>query len=155
MNGEEMHELYGDLWREHAGGAVVAITTSGMLTRAGAAVLLRGCAMQARQRFPGLPKVLGALIRQHGNHVYDLGRRIVSFPIEEDPFQIADPRLIERSCRELVDLADYKNWTKIVVPRPGCGGGGLAWSEVRSVLARHFDGRFYVITDKEDQDETC
>ena len=132
----------------------MAITTSEMLSKAGSAVMLRGCSRQARQRYPQLPKTLGRLIRQHGSHVFDLGRRLVSFPVEEDPYQLADLQIVERSARELVELADYKGWQRVVVPRPGCGGGGLVWADVRPLLAKHFDDRFLVITDKEVADAT-
>lgn len=144
-----MREIVGDLWQEHAGGAVVAITTNGMVNRVGRAVLLQGCARQARERFPDLLNTLGALLRQHGNHVFDLGHQIVNFPVEEDPYQVPEMRLIDQSCRELVELADYKGWQKIVVPRPGCGGGGLEWQDVKTVLQRHFDERFHIITNAE------
>lgn len=144
-----MNEIFGDLWQEHAAGSVIAITTNGAVNKFGKANMMRGCARQARERFPDLMKTLGLLIRQHGNHVFDLGHHLVSFPVEEDPHQVPDMRLIDRSCRELVALADYKQWQRIVVPRPGCGGGGLEWAEVKTVLARHFDARFYVITNKE------
>ena len=124
----------------------MAITTNGAVNKVGRAIMLRGCARQARDRFPELLKTLGTLIRHHGNHVFDLGHQIVSFPVETDPYQVPDMRLIEQSCRELVELADYKGWQKIVVPRPGCGGGGLEWSDVRTPLARYFDERFHIIT---------
>lgn len=149
-----MHEIVGDLWSEHDDGAVVAITTNGMVNKVGRAVMPRGCARQAQERFPGLLATLGSLLRQHGNHVFDLGHQIVSFPVEEDPYQVADMHLVERSCRELVELADYKGWQKVVVPRPGCGGGGLQWPDVKSILVRHFDARFYVITNEETSDAT-
>ncbi len=138
-------ELSGDLWDGHDVGAVVVITTSGAVSKKGAGLLLRGCARQARDRFPELSTTLGALICQHGSQVFDLGHRIVSFPVEADPFQVPDLRLIEKSCRELVLLTNDRGWQKIVVPRPGCGGGGLAWADVRPILARHFDERFIVI----------
>ncbi len=144
-----MREICGDLWNEHAKGDVVAITTNGMVNKVGRAIMPRGCARQARERFPELLQTLGLLLRQHGNHVFDLGHQIVSFPVEQDPYQVPEMRLIERSCRELVELADYKGWQKVVVPRPGCGGGGLQWSDVKTILERHFDERFHVITVKE------
>ncbi len=144
-----MHELIGDLWAEHARGAVVAITTNGIVNKVGRAVMPRGCARQARERFPEILKTLGSLLRQHGNHVFDLGHQIVSFPVEMDPYQVPEMPLIERSCRELVELADYKGWQKVAIPRPGCGGGGLQWADVKTILERHFDDRFHVITSKE------
>lgn len=144
-----MKEIIGDMWQEHAEGAVVAITTNGAVNKVGKATMLRGCARQARARYPDLLQTLGALIRQHGNHVFDLGHQIVSFPVEVDPYQVPEMRLIEQSCRELVELADYKGWQKIVVPRPGCGSGGLNWPEIKTLLERHFDERFHVITIQE------
>jgi hypothetical protein len=140
-----MLEVTGDLWALHAAGAVVAITTNGLVSKAGKAVMLRGCARQARGLFPRLPRTLGVLIRQHGNHVFDLGQRIVSFPVEDDPYRVPDLQLIERSCAELVELCDDRRWRQVFVPRPGCGHGGLEWAEVRSVLERYFDDRFHVI----------
>jgi hypothetical protein len=130
-------------------GAVVAITTNGTVNKVGRAVMMRGCARQAREHFPELMKTLGSLISQHGNHVFDLGHQIVSFPVETDPYQVPETGLIEQSCRELVELADYKGWQKVVVPRPGCGGGGLEWLEVKTILERYFDERFHVITIQE------
>ena len=147
-----MHEIIGDLWKEHAGGAVVAITTSSLLTNDGKAVMLRGCARQARGRFPDLPQILGEQLLNHGNHVFDLGRRIVSFPVEIDPYRNPELGIIEESCRELVELTEYKGWQKVVVPRPGCGGGGLEWPVVRPILQRYLDERFYVITLQETDD---
>jgi hypothetical protein len=145
----DMREISGDLWVEHAAGTVVVITTNGMVNKVGRAVMPRGCARQARERFPELLQTLGLLLRQHGNHVFDFGHQIVSFPVEVNPYQVPAMPLIERSCRELVELADYKGWQKVVVPRSGCDGGGLDWSDVKIILARHFDERFHVITSKE------
>lgn len=141
-----MREVTGDLWDWHAQGAVIAITTGAAVDKRGRSLMLRGCARQAQDRNPRLREILGSLIVQHGSHVFDLGNRIVSFPVETTPFENPGLGRIEQSCRELVELADYKGWQQIVVPRPGCGGGGLDWSEVRPVLERYFDRRFLVIT---------
>ena len=141
-----MIEVKGDLWALHAAGEIVAITTGGAVDKRGACLMPRGCAGQAKSRFRGIDKVLGALISEHGFHVHDLGNRVISFPVEISPFDTPSLTLIERSCRELVHLVNRKGWREIIVPRPGCGGGGLEWPEVRPILGRHFDDRFHIIT---------
>ena len=140
-----MQEVYGDIW-DYLGKAVIVITTSGSLTRDGRAVLGRGCARQAAERFQNLALQLGALLQEQGNHVHNLGNGLVSFPVEESAWALPDLRLIARSALELKELADREGWETIVVPRPGCGGGGLSWHEVRSLLMSQFDDRFLVIS---------
>jgi len=142
-----MIEVTDNIW-EYLGRAVIAITTNGSLSRDGRAVLGRGCARQAGERFPALPARLGALIREHGNHVQVIGDGLVSFPVEETAWSLPDPGLIARSARELRELADRERWETIVVPRPGCGGGGLRWREVGPLLMELFDERFLVISAK-------
>jgi hypothetical protein len=149
-----MLELSGDLWKLHDDGAVVAITTGGAVSRSGRAALPRGCAQEANQRFPQLATILGGLIQQHGNHVFDLGERLVSFPVEHTPWEHPDPALIERSCRELVQLATTNGWLQVIVPRPGCGTGGLSWRDVRPLLHKYFDDRFTVINKEGDSHAT-
>lgn len=141
-----MKEIHGDLWDFHRQGLVVAITTGGRVETGGLCAMPRGCARQARDRFDGLAWTLGQLILAKGNHVFDLGQRIVSFPVENSPFEVPDIRLIERSCRELLELTDYKGWQQVVVPRPGCGGGGLLWPEIKPKLEKFFDERFLIIS---------
>ena len=140
-----MLESCEDIWDYH-GKAIIAVTTSGSLTRAGNAVMGRGVARQAALRFPQLPEKLGALLREHGNHVHLLGEGIVSFPVEESAWACPELRLISRSALELRQLADREGWVRVVVPRPGCGGGGLDWREVRPLLDGHFDDRFLVVS---------
>jgi hypothetical protein len=140
-----MREIHGDLWEYH-GTAIIAITTNGQLSQKGEAVFGNGCARQARERFPDLAQRLGARLAAQGNHVAYLGNGIVSFPVEHTPFETPDPRLIARSARELKSLADVMGWDRIVVPRPGCGGGGLEWKDVKPVLERYLDDRFTIIT---------
>lgn len=140
-----MQKIYGDLW-SYYGSVPIGITTAGQVSRKGNCVMLRGCGRQAKERFPDLPQRLGALILAQGNHVFDLGDGLFSFPVEHGPFEVPDLRLIERSCRELVILANEQGWGKVVLPRPGCGGGGLEWRQVWPLLERHFDARFHIIT---------
>jgi hypothetical protein len=141
-----MREASGNLWELHDQGAIVCITTNGAVSRQGRAQLLRGCARQAAERFPDLALHLGALIAAEGNHVHTVGGRLVSFPVEETPYDNPDPVIIRRSAMELVKLADRCGWQEIFLPRPGCGSGGLEWKDVRPRIEPLLDDRFVVIT---------
>lgn len=140
-----MREAVADLWERHAAGAVVALTTNGLVGKDGLARLGRGNAKQAGERFPWLAARLGAALAARGNHVVDLGERLVAFPVEHTLFEVPDLALIRRSAEELAALADVEGWAEVVLPRPGCGLGGLSWSEVRPILAAVLDERFLVV----------
>ena len=140
-----MREITGDIW-EWLGKAVIVITTNGYVAKNGLAVLGRGCASQAKIRFPDLPQRLGRILACRGNHVASLGEGIVTFPVEDSPWALPEFHIIRRSASELRYMADREGWEKVIVPRPGCGGGGLLWDQVRPLLAEHFVDRFYVIT---------
>lgn len=139
-----MQELTGNIW-SHLGKGILAITTNGYVTWDGRAMLGQGVARQAGERFPNLAFKLGQAIRERGNHVFELGDGLVSFPVEDSPWSLPDLRLIRRSAEELRALADERGWLLVIVPRPGCGGGGLDWVEVAPLLRRYFDERFAVI----------
>lgn len=155
-----MIEARGNLWTYLGaagfGGARV-ITTNGFVKANGECVMGRGCAREARDRWPWLAKMLGAIIREDGNHVYrfpmDWGS-LVTFPAKpergpngEPGWQArAEPALIERSAAELVRIVDGFDLPWCVLPRPGCGNGGLAWEDVRPLLEPLLDDRFHVIT---------
>lgn len=140
-----MLETAGDIW-EYADSSTIAITTNGSLTPDGRAIFGRGVARQASLRYPGLAEKLGRLLAEKGSHVFDLGCGIVTFPVEETPWSLPDLRIIARSAGELRLLADRSGWKRIVVPRPGCGGGGLAWQDVKPLLVSSFDNRYLVIS---------
>lgn len=140
-----MFEAVGDIW-EYSATGITVITTNGSLTPDGRAIIGRGVARQAVARFPALAAILGRLLKEQGNHAFDLGNGIVTFPVEESAWSLPDLRLIARSARELRFLADSSGWNQIFVPRPGCGGGGLAWRDVKPLLEPWFDERFVVIS---------
>ena len=153
-----MIEVNGDLWEFDAD--YRCITTNGYIKRDGTAVMGRGCAREATERYPGINEVLGDLMGEHGNHVHELAwfdanevkaQDVISFPVKHHWREKADLDLIERSAKELLELIDYydqayEQRTTVVVPRPGCGNGQLDWSEVKPRLEPYFDDRFYVIT---------
>lgn len=128
-----MIEVIGDLWA--APTAWKIITTNGTYRRDGRAVMGRGCAMEAKERYPSLPARLGLRLQDEGNHVYvfeDIG--VITFPVKEKWFYQAEVTLIAQSVREFEKILDPKSSYTIV--RPGCGNGGLKWEQVRPYLNR-------------------
>ncbi|MGF1472959.1 MAG: ADP-ribose-binding protein [Rubrobacteraceae bacterium] len=149
-----MQEARGNLWDEPCDLRV--ITTNGATRKDGAAIMGRGCALEAKQRFPGIDLKLGRLIQQHGNRVMRLakltdGSVLASYPVKHHWKEEADPALIERSAHQLVALANTFGQTNVLLPRPGCGSGRLSWGEVKPLLESILDERFTVITYPKDK----
>lgn len=140
-----MLEPVGDLWTTPADWRV--ITTNGDVKKNGAAVMGRGCALEAKTRFVGIDHYLGRMIQQFGNHVYFLEAGLLSFPVKHHWQDRADIELIRRSATELRYFLDIGHISgRILLPRPGCGNGGLNWTGVKPVIAPILDDRFAVIT---------
>jgi hypothetical protein len=144
-----MHEDRGDLFDYPAD--LVVITTNGSVTAAGVAVMGAGCARQARDIWPGLAQRLGRMLLDTGNHVHlletpPIGYHLASFPVKRVWQEPASLELVERSAAELVALCDRHGYEQVVLPRPGCGNGWLAWPAVRGRLRKLLDRRFTVIT---------
>ena len=143
-----MREVFGNLWEVEADLRV--ITTNGAVRRDGACVMGRGCALEAKNKFPRIDLKLGELLREHGNRVMRLGRYdgvvIASFPVKSHWREEADPALIRRSACQLVAIAEKFGYERVVIPRPGCGNGRLQWADVRPILAEVLDDRFSVVT---------
>jgi len=141
-----MIEAPGDLWDHHAAGQWVVITTNGIVRKDGACVMGRGVALQAAQRFPDLPFVLGAAIEVDGNHVHAFRDfRVFSFPVKRHWIEPADPNLIQQSARQLWYAFWKMNLDKVYMVRPGCGNGQLKWEDVKPLIAPILDDRFIVV----------
>lgn len=153
-----MLETYGNLWEMADQGCdALVITTNGYVRKDGLAVMGRGIAKEAAYNFPKLPYELGIQIRKNGNNCYvfpNPGFDLVTFPVkpmygpEGEPGWRAKAQLglIEKSARQLVALANRYDWTDVIMPRPGCGFGGLKWEKVRPLLAPILDDRFTAVT---------
>jgi hypothetical protein len=136
-------EVIGNLWTYPAD--VRVITTNGTVKKNGECVMGRGCALEAKQRWPHIALVLGKSIRLHGNIVqYFEGYDVFSFPVKHEWYQKADLQLIAESAQQIQRklLAS----STCVLPRPGCGNGGLRWEDVKPVLEPILDDRFHIIT---------
>jgi len=165
-----MHEITGDLFESEKADAI-CILTNGFVNASGANTMGKGCALEAKIRWPGIQIHIGDAIRHGGNdcrilteidrEVEDGAVRlaatrgwpdvyvpyeILMFPTKHHWGEKSDLDLILRSATQLMELTDQQSWNSVVLPPPGCGAGGLAWEgEVRPLLAQIFDQRIYVI----------
>jgi Macro domain len=147
-----VREGHGDLWGYASVADVIVITTNGTVKKDGRAVMGRGCALEAAERFSDLPKWLGTRLSTKGNVVQFLAttdRKIpllATFPVKHQWWQKASLNLIVQSARDLSRAADAMSLEKVVMPRPGCGNGGLEWEDVQPVLSQILDDRFLAVT---------
>lgn len=147
-----MKEVEGNLWEYPAD--VRCITTNGIVTRSGKAIMGAGCAREAVEKYPWIAERLGTMLRYYGNHVYSFNQAtLFTFPTIEDKLGQSQLGLIEQSAYELLDQIDaqYPNNPNltVLIPRPGAGIGGLKYEEeVRPKLEEAFgdDDRFVIIT---------
>jgi hypothetical protein len=138
-----MKELAADLWEVDA--ALRVITTNGTVKTNGKAVMGRGCAAEARKRYIGIATKLGRWIREYGNVPYFIYQGLATLPVKHQWWEKADPDLIVKSVRILAQEARMYGYTSVVMPRPGCGNGGLAWEDVKPLIEPYLDNRFTVV----------
>jgi len=144
-----MLEIQGNLWDYYDRGYWVCITTNGYVNSRGQAVMGRGSALEAVQRFPGIRERLAASISTVGNRLVLFSNlRLIIFPVKHVWYQQADIKLIQRSCEQLTEVMNAlpKIRPPVILPRPGCGNGGLEWSVVREEVEPLLDDRVHIIT---------
>lgn len=150
-----MREIVGDLWDFYGkSGFIVCITTNGFVKKNGEAVMGRGCAKEAKLRFPGIARLLGESIKKGGNHITPLRVGLLSFPVKKGWWEDADLELIKRSAYELKNLAVVDSITRFILPRPGCGNGNLKWEEVKPLLVDLPDNVWVIRKEEEANDNT-
>lgn len=140
-----MLEEFGDFWIIQ--GDARCITTNGALRSNGYAVMGKGIALQAKQRYPRIEASLGRLIQKYGNHVFKLDKGLISFPTKHHwKDETSDIGLIKRSAQELVFLLKDDPAKRVLLTRPGCGNGNLHWSGVGPFIQNILsDDKFIVI----------
>jgi hypothetical protein len=153
-----MKELQADIWEVECD--FLCITTNGIVKKDGSLVMGKGIAKEAATKFPDMARELGTLVDCAGNHVYlawyslrnGKATSILSFPTKHHFRDKSDLKLIEQSCVELrAILARHKIETAIVLlPRPGCGCGGLDWeSQVKPLLQELLPEDNYIVVWKQ------
>lgn len=146
-----MQEVNGQLWDYHKAGEWICITTNGFINKAGEVVMGRGCAAEAKVRFPRLPKQIAKWQRlvNPDNPIFLVcpEERLVTFPVKYKWFELANLDLIGSSAKKLAEfMAQDGAPPRIFLPRPGCGNGKLAWEDVKAVIEPILPDSVVVIT---------
>lgn len=136
--------------------SAICVTTNGVVKANGELVMGAGVAKAFNDKFNGIALLLGQKVSKFGNHVYhackyipknsDLEVSLLSFPTKHDWRDKADINLIKQSALRLVKWANQTGATKIYIPSPGTGFGGLDKSIVYNVLNDILDERFTIVT---------
>jgi len=144
-----MREVRGNIFSQDCD--AICITTNGITKIDGTAVMGKGIALQAKQRYPGIEIEHGDLIRKNGNITQVLLDNtkpvIVALPTKHHWRDKSDINLIENSIKQLVQITNRKGWNRVYTVPPGCSTGSLDWKrEVKPRIEEYLDDRFYVIT---------
>ena len=62
-----MLEVTGNIWSYLGKADVICVTTNGIIRTDGTAVMGRGIALQAKQKFPDIEKLLASQLKTYGN----------------------------------------------------------------------------------------
>lgn len=151
----------------------ICITTNAQYLKDGTACMGGGCARVCADRWPQTSKNLGLFLKSKNNVPYLIGSihqdgnytepfvihsgepyfslvkvkcYIFSFPTIDQIMDGAKLDLIEKSSREMVNIADAMDLTGILLPRPGVGVGNLPWKDVKAVIEPILDDRFTVVS---------
>jgi hypothetical protein len=150
-----MRKARGNIWKLAGVLDHIVIPTSIGWRKDGSAVLGRGLARQAADKWPQLPLIYGEICQQRGVEtpvcpIRPPGlnpRNLLLFPVK--PLNVAQPwqswnqpadiLLIRRSLRELEELLPQLVGNKdIWIPDVGCGNGQLPVAVVRPLIESQF-----------------
>lgn len=147
----------GDMWSMY--GDAYCITTNGVVTPSRRAVMGRGLALEAKERFPGVDIALADRILRNGHRTQIIDSWapfspassksptvLVSFPTKNDWRDPSDLDLIVKSSHELMTLIEEQRWADVLLPAPGTGNGWLKWDVVEEAIAPILDERVTVVS---------
>lgn len=149
-----MLEANGNLWEME--GDAKCITTNGVVSEYKGKRLLvmgGGVAREAADLYPDLPEIWGKNVDLVGNHVQAWKKTpddpywLVAYPTKDHPAQPSPIELVVQSAQELMGLVIVHDLKRVLLPRPGCGLGGLNWdSQVKPRIEEILDDRVTVVT---------
>lgn len=141
-----MNVIEQDIWKRWDAKQTIIVPTNGSITSRGLAVMGRGVAKQAADRFANLREMLAAHLRENGNVPCGFpNQNIITFPVKREWHQYASLELIKASAVLLVKIIDLHPGIKpVAMPKIGCGNGGLCWKDVVEPVIEPILGGGYV-----------
>lgn len=138
-----MNLHHGDMWNAWTKSDLFLITANSHIKRNGCLVMGAGIARQARDRFPGLDRALGAQIRKSNSlRYYGLlvsprwpEAKLGLFQVKQHWSTKAKPDLIRKSARALYHFALNHPDKRIDLNFPGIGNGKLDVEDVWPLVA--------------------
>lgn len=133
----------------------ICFTSNNVVKNNGALVMGAGNAKAFRDKFKGIDKYFGPLVKQ-ANYVYHAYPYtfdnlqhcgIFSFPTKYHYKSNSNLTLIIESARALMDYLNKTNtyYQTVYLPSPGCGLGGLDWdTQVRPAIENILDDRVII-----------
>jgi len=132
-------EITGDIWNYIGKANAICICTNRKVVN-GKNIMGKGIAKEAKELYPELPEAIAISLRfgDGASIVHkDAGTYLVSFPTKNSPYNKSDLELIRESCFSLQTQMEALKWKRVIIPRPGCGCGGLSWErEVKPFLKK-------------------
>ena len=102
-----------------------------------------GIAREALDRNPGLDEVCADCIIKNGLELgcdFETKAIMLRFTTKREPWYDSSLDVIENSLKKLVDYMNTNPDKEVLLPRPGCGCGGLDWeSEVKPLCEKYLD----------------
>jgi hypothetical protein len=112
----------------------IVIPTNGTVGQKGL-IMGKGIAKQAATLYPSIRWFLASVIQHTGNIVTKVDyTNMISFPTKHDWHDESNIPLIEQSSKRLASIALKEPTKTFLIPKVGCGNGGLLWCDVEKVL---------------------
>jgi O-acetyl-ADP-ribose deacetylase (regulator of RNase III) len=104
-------------------------------------VMGKGIALEFRRRFPRMfadyvRRCRRGEVRPGVPYLYvdGSGTRIVNFPTKDDWRNGSEIVWVDLGLERIAERAREWNITSLALPPPGCGNGGLAWTQVGPIV---------------------
>lgn len=139
-----------DIWELYdSDDSFIVIPTNMSIKSNGEAVMGRGIAFQAVNRFDGIKKIYGSALMNNKtiNGFYIFPKyRLITIAVKRHWKDNADLQLIESQLELLKKSSNKMNYGTVFVPMLGTGYGGLLYEQVLPLLLKYsFDGMVIVV----------